>query len=100
MSTKKIYDVVVAGELNVDVILNHITKFPEIGKEVLAEQLTITLGSSSAIFASNLSVLGSKVAFAGTLAHDNFGDHIIASLQSRGVDTDHIVYTKDRKSVV
>lgn len=95
MSTKKIYDVVVAGELNVDVILNHITKFPEIGKEVLAEQLTITLGSSSAIFASNLSVLGSKVAFAGTLAHDNFGDHIIASLQSRGVDTDHIVYTND-----
>lgn len=95
MSMKKVYDVVVVGELNVDVILNHINKFPELGKEVLADQMTITLGSSSAIFASNLSVLGSKVTFAGTLARDNFGNHIISSLKSKGVHTDNIMYTND-----
>lgn len=92
MSATKEYDVLVAGELNVDIILNHISQFPALGKEVIADKMTITLGSSSAIFASNLSVLGSKVAFAGTLAHDQFGDIILKSLQSRGVETRYIGY--------
>jgi sugar/nucleoside kinase (ribokinase family) len=87
----KQYDVVVVGELNVDLILNQIDKFPEMGKETLANHMTLTLGSSSAIFASNLSTLGSRVAFVGKLGHDNFGDHIIGALKSRGVDTDHII---------
>jgi sugar/nucleoside kinase (ribokinase family) len=87
---EKLYDVVVVGELNVDLILNQIDKFPSIGKEVLAGHMTLTLGSSSAIFASNLSTLGSRVAFVGNLGYDNFGDHIIASLKSRGVNTDNI----------
>jgi sugar/nucleoside kinase (ribokinase family) len=91
---EKLYDVLVAGELNVDVIFNHINKFPEAGKEVLADEMTITLGSSSAIFASNLSVLGTRVTFAGTLAKDHFGDHIMNSLQAKGVHTNHILYTQ------
>ncbi|MEX2231357.1 MAG: carbohydrate kinase family protein [Cyclobacteriaceae bacterium] len=98
MSIKKTHDVLVAGELNVDIILNRINKFPALGKEVLADQMTITLGSSSAIFASNLSVLGTKVAFAGTLARDHFGELILASLQSKGVDTSHIVFTNERST--
>lgn len=98
MSANKVYDVLVAGELNVDIILNHLNKFPEMGKEVLAEQMTITLGSSSAIFASNLSVLGTRVAFAGALAKDQFGNQILSSLREKGVVTDHIVFTKDRST--
>lgn len=87
---EKLFDVVVVGELNVDLILNQIDQFPVIGKEVLTGHMTLTLGSSSAIFASNLSTLGAKVAFVGNLGHDNFGDHIVASLKSRGVDTQYI----------
>jgi sugar/nucleoside kinase (ribokinase family) len=98
MSANKVYDVLVAGELNVDIILNYLNKFPEMGKEVLAEQMTITLGSSSAIFASNLSVLGTRVAFAGALAKDQFGHQILSSLQEKGVVTDYIVYTKERST--
>jgi sugar/nucleoside kinase (ribokinase family) len=98
MPVSKIFDVVVAGELNVDIILNQIDQFPVMGKEVIADQMTITLGSSSAIFASNLSVLGTKVTFAGTLARDYFGEHVLASLQSRGVDTTHIVFTKEKST--
>jgi sugar/nucleoside kinase (ribokinase family) len=90
---KKVYDVLVAGELNVDIILNQINRFPALGKEVIADNMTITLGSSSAIFASNLSVLGTKVAFSGSLAHDQFGELILNSLSSKGVDIRHIVYT-------
>ena len=68
---KKKYDVIVVGELNVDIILNDIDSFPEIGKEKLAGKMDTTLGSSSAILASNLSSLGAKVAFIGKIGQDS-----------------------------
>jgi sugar/nucleoside kinase (ribokinase family) len=87
----KKFDVLVIGELNVDLILNRIDSFPEMGKEKLAGQMDLTLGSSSAIFASNLSSLGTKVAFLGKLGDDVFGDLVIKSLKSKKVDTGFIV---------
>lgn len=83
----KLYDVLVVGELNVDLILDGIDKFPEIGKEVLAQRMTLTLGSSSAIFASNISSLGSRVAFIGKIGKDKFGEVVLESLQKRKVNT-------------
>jgi sugar/nucleoside kinase (ribokinase family) len=90
---KKNFDVLVVGELNVDLILNQLEGFPEVGKEIIARQLLLTLGSSSAIFASNLSVLGSKVAFCGRIGKDNFGDKILHDLAARGVDTSPIIHS-------
>lgn len=84
-------DVIVVGELNVDIILNRIDRFPEIGKEILAGSLELTLGSSSAIFASNLSSLGSKVAFIGKVGKDGFASTVIDSLHSKKVDTSRIL---------
>jgi sugar/nucleoside kinase (ribokinase family) len=94
MSRKK-YDVIVVGELNVDLILNNIESFPEIGKEKLAENMTLTLGSSSAILACNLSSLGAKVAFIGKLGQDYFGKVILDKLMEKGVAVEFIV--KDSK---
>lgn len=84
-------DVIVVGELNVDLILNQISTFPAIGKEILAEQMTLTLGSSSAIFASNLSSLGARVAFIGKIGQDLFGELVLQNLQDKGVDTSLII---------
>ena len=88
---KKIFDVIVVGELNVDLILNQIESFPEMGKEKIAQQMTLTLGSSSAIFASNLSSLGAKVAFLGKIGSDAFGDLVLSSLQMKKVNTSMII---------
>ena len=90
MDNKK-FDVVVVGELNVDLILNRIESFPEIGKEKLAEDMTLTLGSSSAIFASNLSALGARVTFLGKIGDDYFGQLVVDRLQEKGVDVSLIV---------
>lgn len=87
----KEFDVIVVGELNVDIILNQIDSFPEIGKEKLAGEMTVTLGSSSAIFASNLSALGARVAFIRKIGDDNFGELVIDSLQMKGIDTRLII---------
>ncbi|HTN05725.1 carbohydrate kinase family protein [Agriterribacter sp.] len=87
---EKQFDVLVAGELNADLILDTLDCFPAIGKEVLAHNMTVTLGSSSAIFACNLRTLGAGVAFSGMLGRDHFGAFIISELEKKGVDTRYI----------
>jgi sugar/nucleoside kinase (ribokinase family) len=86
-------DVVVIGELNVDLILNQLEQFPVVGKEILADNMTFTLGSSSAIFASNLKVLGSCVSFVGKLGEDMFGRFILSKLKDKKLHTDDIIFT-------
>lgn len=39
------FDIIALGELNVDLILNQIEGFPEVGKEKFAHQMTLTLGT-------------------------------------------------------
>jgi sugar/nucleoside kinase (ribokinase family) len=91
-------NVVVIGELNVDIILNKIESFPAIGKEIIAENMTVTLGSSSAIFASNLSSLGGSVAFIGKVGRDIFAELVIDSLSKKKVDTRSVIRTEKFKT--
>lgn len=93
-STVKKIDVIVIGELNVDIILNEIEDFPVIGKEIIANTMSVTLGSSSAIFASNLSSLGPRVSFIGKIGKDNFADVVLSSLEMKNVDTSHIIKSR------
>ena len=85
------FDVLAIGELNVDLILNRIEGIPEIGKEILARSMTLTLGSSTAIFAANLSSLGSKVGFLGKIGNDSFGDLVKESLSEKGIDISLVI---------
>ena len=59
------FDVCVVGEINLDLILYGLPKELVLDRELLASGLAVTLGSSSAIFAHNLAMLGSKVGFVG-----------------------------------
>ncbi len=88
---EKQFDIIALGELNVDLILNQIESEPEIGKEKFAKQMTLTLGSSTAIFAANAAALGAKVAFCGMIGNDSFGDLVETSLQKKGVDTRYLI---------
>jgi len=87
----KRYDIAAIGELNVDIILNGIESEPEIGKEKFAKSMTVTLGSSTAIFAANAASLGSRVCFVGMIGRDAFGSLVRTSLQQRGVDTSYLI---------
>jgi sugar/nucleoside kinase (ribokinase family) len=89
--TEKKIDVIVVGELNVDIILNELESLPVIGKEIMANSMAVTLGSSSAIFASNLSSLGTRVAFIGKVGKDNFAEVVLSSLEGKKVDTSRII---------
>lgn len=89
------YDVIVVGELNADLLLNEIQQFPAVGKEIIADQMELALGSSSAIFASNLRTLGAKVKFLGKVGDDDFGDFCINRLKSKNIDTSGIRVDKE-----
>ncbi len=94
----KKFDIVVLGELNADLIFQNIARFPEMGKEILADEMTLTMGSASAILASNLARLGSQVGFAGKLGNDILGDLVLDSLEQRGVDSTGIIRSSDVKT--
>lgn len=94
----KTNDILVVGELNVDLILNRLNKAPEFGKEQRADQMTLTLGSSSAIFASNCSSLGSKVAFCGKVGDDSFGNFVMQSLAEKNVNADNVIVEENLKT--
>lgn len=87
----KKFDIIALGELNVDLILNQIDGAPEVGKEKFCQDMILTLGSSTAIFAANAAALGSKVAFVGMIGNDSFGELVDKSLQSKGVDTTYLI---------
>jgi len=85
------FDILVIGELNVDLILDGLKGDPAFEKEQIAGDMTLAMGSSSAIFAANCSALGSSVTFAGKLGNDQFGQLILNTLKKKGVITKHII---------
>jgi sugar/nucleoside kinase (ribokinase family) len=80
------FDVSVIGELNLDLILYGLPSEMILEHEHLAKDLSITLGSSSAIFAHNLSCLGNKVGFSSAIGSDPFGEICVKRLSESGVD--------------
>jgi len=55
-------------------------------REHVADNFAITLGSSSAIFAHNISLLGSRVGFTSCIGGDPLGKFCVDRLQESGVD--------------
>ena len=78
--------ILVAGELNVDLVFRDCQAFPAPGREVLAEDALVVPGSSSMICAMGLARLGNPVAFAGKVGVDGWGGFCVSALQGAGVD--------------
>jgi sugar/nucleoside kinase (ribokinase family) len=84
------FDVSVIGELNLDLILSGLPPELVLEREHLAQDLSITLGSSSAIFAHNLAALGNKVGFSSSIGSDPFGEICLKRLGDSGVDLSRV----------
>src|SRR5512134_2594139 len=89
------YDILVAGEINPDLILTG-DVVPAFGQvEKLVDSASLTIGSSSAIFACGAARLGLKVAFIGICGDDIFGRFMLAEMQKRDVDIGNVILRKD-----
>lgn len=84
------FDVTIAGELNLDLILYGLPEQLEPERELLADRMMLTLGSSSAIVAHNLSSLGSRVGFQSRIGDDPLGRLSLERLQESGVDVSKV----------
>jgi len=85
------FDILVAGEINPDLILTGDVN-PEFGQvEKLVDSASLTIGSSSAIFACGAARLGLKVAFIGVCGDDIFGRFMLDQMKLRGVDVSYVI---------
>jgi sugar/nucleoside kinase (ribokinase family) len=86
--------VTIAGELNLDLILYGLPADLGRERELLADDMVLTLGSSSAIVAHNLASLGSRVGFQSLIGDDPHGNIALERLTQSGVDISRVRTSK------
>jgi sugar/nucleoside kinase (ribokinase family) len=89
------FDILVAGEINPDLILSG-NVIPEFGQvEKLVDHATLAIGSSSAIFACGAARLGLRVAFIGLCGEDLFGHFMLDEMQKCNVDVSNVIIRRE-----
>ncbi len=84
---KKPFDLAIAGELNLDLVLYGLPLDMPTERDLIGSSFVCTLGSSSAIVAHNAAVLGLRVQFSSLAGDDDFGAIALDRLKQAGIDT-------------
>jgi sugar/nucleoside kinase (ribokinase family) len=92
------FDISIAGEINLDFILYGLPREMPTDRELLGTDFRTSLGSSSAILAHNMAVLGSRVAFITKVGDDLLGEEALARVEQSGLDLSRIVKPKGQTS--
>src|ERR1700730_4144857 len=92
---KKTLDISIAGEINLDLILYGLPEVMPVERELLGTDFQVTLGSSSAILAHNLAVLGTQVGFVTLVGEDPLGKIALERLGESGTDLSRVKVAKD-----
>jgi sugar/nucleoside kinase (ribokinase family) len=92
------YDVLVLGDINVDLVLRAEQIQPTLGQELLVEDAALTMGSSSVIYACGTARLGLNVGFVGVVGDDEFGRFMLRQMTRRGIDTAPVTVDPDVKT--
>ena len=85
------FDVTLAGEANLDMVFYGLPEELPVERELLANDLSIMLGGSSANTAHNLAALGSRVGFISQAGSDSFTAFCLGKLEDAGVDVSRVV---------
>ncbi|MBC7256572.1 MAG: sugar kinase [Chloroflexi bacterium] len=84
------YDVIVAGELNVDLVVKGDVE-PEFGQvEKLVDDMTLSAGGSACIFAASAAKMGLKVLYVSRVGDDLFGRYMLEAMHAVGVDVSRV----------
>ena len=97
--TKK-YDLAIAGEANLDLILYGLPLELPPERELLASGMMATLGGSSVIVAHNAAMLGLAVQFATVVGDDPFGQMALDWLREAKVDVSGAVVATGKSTGV
>lgn len=91
-------DLLVVGEINVDLILQDESIAPVFGQEILVQDALLTMGSSSVIMAAGSARLGLDTSFYGLVGDDEFGHYMLRQMAERRIDTSRIIPDPDRRT--
>jgi sugar/nucleoside kinase (ribokinase family) len=89
------FDVTIAGELNLDLVLYGLPRELPPERELIASDMMITLGGSSAIVAHNAAILGNRVGFISRIGNDSMGQIALGRLGQAGVDVSRVRRSDD-----
>ena len=89
------FDVTIAGEVNLDLILYGLPAKLDPERELLASDMMIALGGSSAIVAHNLALLGTRVGFVSRIGDDPMGQIALERLAASGTDVSRVRRSTD-----
>lgn len=89
------FDITLVGEVNLDLVMDGLPAAMPVERELLASGFSMTLGSSSAILAHNMAMLGCSVGFQGQVGRDAMGALAVDSLRQAGVNVDKVVVATD-----
>ncbi|WP_245697489.1 carbohydrate kinase family protein [Paenibacillus oryzae] len=81
------FDAVVIGDANIDLVVVGCSEVPSPGQEVYVDKMMMHVGGGAALFAISLAKLGVQVAFNGVLGNDSHGQYIRQRFAEYGIDT-------------
>ena len=83
MSTKK-WDVYVYGDVNIDIVIPGVEKFPEPGQEDEVSVMETFVGGGAALFTLGVGKLGLRPVFQGEVGDDCYGELIRSKFRAGG----------------
>jgi sugar/nucleoside kinase (ribokinase family) len=81
--------VVALGDINIDIAMVGSAQ-PEMGREILVSEMTVSPAGSTGYFAFGISKLGEECRFVGRLGGDYFGKFILDEMKSFGISTTYV----------
>lgn len=90
--------IVVVGSINMDLVAR-MRRLPRPGETVSGSDFQTIPGGKGANQAVAAARLGARVAMIGRVGQDVFGQSLVQSLQSYGVDTEHVLRTEGSSGV-
>jgi sugar/nucleoside kinase (ribokinase family) len=90
----------VIGDLNIDLVFNDLSGFPELGKETLAGDYDMVIGGSGGVFAAVLSNLGIRTIIISKIGNDNYGRFLLDEMKKDGADISRMIISESMKTGV
>jgi sugar/nucleoside kinase (ribokinase family) len=91
----KRFDITIAGETNLDLIMYGLPAQMPVERELLGSAFEVTLGGSSSILVHNLALLGTRVGFVSEVGADEMGGIAFDRLEKSGADLSHFMRRND-----
>lgn len=83
---EKKWDVYSYGDVNIDLIIPKVEKFPMPGQEDIVDRMDTCIGGGAALFTLGLGKLGLHPVFHGTIGNDCYGSFILESFKKNNID--------------